>query len=84
MVFLYFELTCSQQMCDFFQTSKAMLGEPGGGWPGVWWHQIGGSQIPVRPMEKPCSKGGIELVVLGAVVAGSPWNVIHQPWTSLS
>lgn len=51
-VFLYFELTCSQQNkcvfgCDFFQTSKAMLGKPGGGWPVVWWYQIGGSQIPV-------------------------------------
>lgn len=63
-VFLYFELTCSQQMClvvTSFKQAKPCLEmlEVAGPW-------FGGRQIPVWPIEKPCSKGRSEL-------AGGVW-----------
>lgn len=43
----------------------------------VRWHPVGGSQIPVRPMEELCSEGRSELMVLDGVGAGSPWDDLH-------
>lgn len=74
-VFLYFELTCSQQMClvvTSFKQAKPCLEILEVAGP-----SFGGSQIPVWPMEKPCSKGRSELA--GAVWwwCWVSWDAIH-------